>query len=157
MQERRFQLGQKWNKLFLIGKKNTSYLREEYPSVVSYRHIFDFQVSQLKVRCFLYNTDKKDMSFCYVFSSATFLSVHFPSSDDYFSASSPYIFVSEATSSCTTIPDTQIFSTRYPVKCKVDTGFHSTSEIHVDHGLSTCTVDNIIHELQRVDYLSVQA
>ena len=36
-------------------------------------------------------------------------------------------------------PDTQIFSTRYPVTCKVYTGYHGTSEI--EHGLSACTVD----------------
>ena len=41
---------------------------------------------------------------------------------------------------CTTIHRHPIFSTRYSVMCKVYTGYHGTSGI--EHGLSTCTVDN---------------
>ena len=37
-------------------------------------------------------------------------------------------------------PDTQIFSTRYPVTRKVCTGYHITSE--TEHSLSACTVYN---------------
>ena len=37
-------------------------------------------------------------------------------------------------------PDTQIFSTKYPVTCKVYTEYHATSTI--EHGLSACTVNN---------------
>ena len=36
--------------------------------------------------------------------------------------------------------DTQTYSTRYPVKCKVCTGYQGTSEI--EHASSACTVDN---------------
>ena len=38
------------------------------------------------------------------------------------------------------LPDTKIFSTRYPVMCKVYTGYLSTSK--TEHGLSACMVDN---------------
>lgn len=36
-------------------------------------------------------------------------------------------------------PDTQIFDIRYPVTCKVHTGYRGTSE--TVHGFSACTVD----------------
>ena len=41
---------------------------------------------------------------------------------------------------CTTIHRYQIFSTRYSVMRKVNTGYCGTSEI--EHGLCVCTVDN---------------
>ena len=46
-----------------------------------------------------------------------------------------------------------IFSTRYPVMCKVYTEYHDTSEIK--HGLCACTADN--PSLKLGDYLSVKA
>ena len=41
---------------------------------------------------------------------------------------------------CTTIHIYPIYSTRYSVRCKVQTGNHGTSEIV--HCLCACTVDN---------------
>ena len=49
-------------------------------------------------------------------------------------------------------PDTQIFRTRYPVTCKVYTGYHATCEI--EHGSSACTVDNPLAKARGLTALS---
>ena len=56
---------------------------------------------------------------------------------------------------CTTIHRYPIFSTRYSVMCKVNTGYCGTSEI--EHGLVCAPVRLIIPSLKLGDYFSVQA
>ena len=53
---------------------------------------------------------------------------------------------------CTTILRYPIFSMRYTIVCKVNTGYRSTSEI--DHGLCTCTVDNPLAKAWRLSLLT---
>lgn len=42
--------------------------------------------------------------------------------------------------------DTQIFSTKYPVTCKVFTGYHTSSEL--EHGSAACTVDSPLAQVR---------
>ena len=39
-------------------------------------------------------------------------------------------------------PDTQIFSSRYPVTCKVYIRYHATNETELERGSFACAIDN---------------